>query len=102
MPRMRSNLALQTRGQLIRCARILMVEAPGTDWMDNDLRLVIRASLDEVSPLSRIEMLLWNAEPCPSPPTRDYPGAIENAAYRLVALGVLDSSSAKIAMEGTP
>jgi len=40
-------------------------------------------------------MLLWNAEPCPGPPTRDYPGAIENAAYRLVALGVLDASSAK-------
>ena len=58
-------------------------------------------ALDEVSPLSPIEMLLWNAEPCPGPPTRDYPGAIENAAYRLIALGVLDAISAKTAMEGT-
>jgi hypothetical protein len=58
-------------------------------------------SLDEVSRLSQVEMLLWNTEPCPGPPTRDYPGAIENAAYRLVALGVLDSVSAKAAMEGT-
>lgn len=40
-------------------------------------------------------MLLWNAEPCPGPPTRDYPGAIiENAAYRLIALGFLDASRA--------
>ena len=59
-------------------------------------------ALDEVSPLSPIEMLLWNAEPCPGPPTRDYPGAIENAAYRLVALGVLDAISAKMVMEATP
>jgi hypothetical protein len=57
-------------------------------------------ALDEVFPLSPIEMLLWNAEPCPGPPTRDYPGAIENAAYRLIALGVLDAISAKTAMEG--
>jgi hypothetical protein len=56
--------------------------------------------LDEVSLLSPIEVLLWNAEPCPGPPTRDYPGAIENAAYRLIALGVLDASSAKLAMKG--
>jgi hypothetical protein len=46
-------------------------------------------------------MLLWNAEPCPGPPTRDYPGAIENAAYRLVALGVLDAINAKLVMEGS-
>ena len=58
--------------------------------------------LDEVSPLSPIEMLLWNAEPCPGPPTRDYPGAIENAAYRLIALGVLDAISAKTAMGALP
>jgi hypothetical protein len=63
--------------------------------------LPFEPGLDEVSRLSPIEMLLWNAEPCPGPPTRDYPGAIENAAYRLVALGVLDASSAKAAMEGT-
>jgi hypothetical protein len=63
--------------------------------------LPFEPGLDEVSHLSPIEMLLWNAEPCPGPPTRDYPGAIENAAYRLVALGVLDASSAKTAMEGT-
>ena len=56
--------------------------------------------LDEVCRLSQVEILLWNAEPCPGPPTRDYPGAIENAAYRLVALGVLDASSAKTVMEG--
>ena len=61
--------------------------------------LPFEPSLDEVSCLSPIEMLLWNAEPCPGPPTRDYPGAIENAVYRLVALGVLDASSAKTAME---
>jgi hypothetical protein len=58
--------------------------------------LPFEPALDEVSCLSPIEMLLWNAEPCPGPPTRDYPGAIENAAYRLVALGVLDARSAKI------
>jgi hypothetical protein len=58
--------------------------------------------LDEVFPLSPIEMLLWNAEPCPGPPTRDYPGAVENAAYRLVALGVLDASAAKTAVDATP
>jgi hypothetical protein len=57
--------------------------------------LLFEPSFDEVSSLSLIEMLLWNAEPCPGPPTRDYPGAIENAAYRLVALGVLDAISAK-------
>jgi hypothetical protein len=62
--------------------------------------LPFEPSLDEVLPLSSIEMLLWNAEPCPGPPTRDHPGAIENAAYRLVALGVLDASSAKMVMEG--
>jgi hypothetical protein len=56
--------------------------------------------LDEVDRLTPIEMLLWNTEPCPGPPTRDYPGAIANAAYRLIALGVLDSERAKIAMEG--
>jgi hypothetical protein len=64
--------------------------------------LPFEPSLDEVDRLSRIEMLLWNAEPCPGPPTRDYPGAIENAAYRLIALGVLDAISAKTAMEATP
>jgi hypothetical protein len=62
--------------------------------------LPFEPSLDEVDHLSPIEMLLWNAEPCPGPPTRDYPGALENAAYRLVALGVLDAASAKAAMEG--
>jgi len=62
--------------------------------------LPFEPGLDEVFRLSPIEMLLWNAEPCPGPPTRDYPGAIENAAYRLVALGVLDSTTAKMAMEG--
>ena len=62
--------------------------------------LPFEPSLDEVSCRSPIEMLLWNAEPCPGSPTRDYPGAIENAAYRLVALRVLDASSAEIAMEG--
>ena len=59
-------------------------------------------ALDEVFPLSPIEMLLWNAEPCPGPPTRDYPGAIENAAYRLIALGVLDAITAKTALRATP
>jgi hypothetical protein len=59
--------------------------------------LPFEPGMDEVFPLSPIEILLWNAEPCPGPPTRDYPGAIENAAYRLVALGVLDASSAKAA-----
>jgi len=63
--------------------------------------LPFEPGLDEVSHLSPIEMLLWNAEPCPGPPTRDYPGVIENAAYRLVALGVMDADSAKTAMEGT-
>lgn len=63
--------------------------------------LPFEPSLDEVSYLSPIEMRLWNAEPCPGPPTRDYPGAIENAAYRLIALGVLDASSAKMMMENT-
>ena len=62
--------------------------------------LPFEPSLDEVFPLSPTEMLLWNAEPCLGPPTRDYPGAIENAAYRLIALGFLDASSAKTAMEG--
>jgi hypothetical protein len=38
--------------------------------------LPFEPSLNEVSCLSLIEMLLWNAEPCPGPPTRDYPGAI--------------------------
>jgi hypothetical protein len=61
--------------------------------------LPFEPSLDEVDRLSPIEMLLWNAEPCPGPPTRDYPGAIENAAYRLIALGVLDASSAKLVMQ---
>ena len=61
--------------------------------------LPFEPGLDEVSHLSPIEMLLWNAEPCPGPPARDYPGAIENAAYRLVALGVLDASSAKLVMQ---
>jgi hypothetical protein len=56
--------------------------------------LPFEPSLDEVSRLSQVETLLWNAEPCPGPPTRDYPGTIESAAYRLVALGVLDPSSA--------
>lgn len=63
--------------------------------------LPFEPSLDEVSSLSTIEILLWNAEPCPGPPTRDYPGVIENAGYRLVALGVLDASGAKMVMEGT-
>jgi hypothetical protein len=63
--------------------------------------LPFEPSLDEVFRLSQVEMLLWNAEPCPGPPTRDYPGAIENAAYRLVALGVLDPSTAETAMEGS-
>ena len=60
--------------------------------------LPFEPSLDEVPDLFPIEMLLWNAEPCPDPPTRDYPGAIENAAYRLIALGVLDASSATTAV----
>jgi hypothetical protein len=46
-------------------------------------------------------MLLWNTEACPGPPTRDYPGVIANVAYRLVALGVLDSEHAKTAIEGS-
>ena len=62
--------------------------------------LPFEPSLDEVSCLSPIEMLLWNAEPCPGPPTRDYPGAIENAIYRLLALGVLDPRDEKMAKEG--
>jgi len=61
--------------------------------------LPFEPGLDEVSHLSPIEILLWNAEPCPGPPTRDYPGAIENAAYRLVALGVLDAISARLVMQ---
>jgi len=63
--------------------------------------LPFEPGLDEVFSLSPIEMILWNVEPCPGPPTRDYPGAIENAAYRLVALGVLDSGSATMAMQGS-
>ncbi len=63
--------------------------------------LPFEPGLDEVSHLSTIEMLLWNAEPCPGPPTRDYPGALENAAYRLIALGVLDPITANAAMDGT-
>jgi hypothetical protein len=45
--------------------------------------------VDMVAPLSETEMLLWDTEPCPGSPGRDYPGTIENAAYRLMALGVL-------------
>jgi hypothetical protein len=63
------------------------------------LDLPFEPGLDQISDLSAIEMLLWNAEPCPGPPTRDYPGTIENAAYRLIALGVLDANSAKAAMD---
>ena len=65
------------------------------------LDLPFEPGLDQVSCLSAIEMLLWNAEPCPGPPTRDYPGTIENAAYRLIALGILDANSAKTAMEAS-
>jgi hypothetical protein len=64
------------------------------------LDLPFEQCLDEVDRLAPIEMLLWNTEPCPGPPTWDYPVAIENAANRLIALGVLDSEQAKIAMEG--
>ena len=63
--------------------------------------LPFEPGVDEVDRLTPIEKLLWNTEPCPGHPTRDYPGVIANAAYRLVALGVLDSESAKIAMEGS-
>jgi len=63
--------------------------------------LPFEPSLDQVFTLSPIEMLLWNAEPCPGPPTRDYPGAFENAVYRLLALGVLDPTDEKLAMQGT-
>ena len=45
-------------------------------------------------------MLLWNAEPCPGPPTRDYPGAVENAVYRLLALGVVNPKDEKLAWQG--
>lgn len=50
--------------------------------------------LDMVFSLSQAETLLWNAEPCPGPPSRDYPGAIENAIYRLLALGIVDPKQA--------
>jgi hypothetical protein len=63
--------------------------------------LPITPGLDEVARLTEVEMLLWNGEPCPGPPTRDYPGTIENALYRLIALGVLDSSERDAALAGT-
>jgi hypothetical protein len=63
--------------------------------------LPFKPNIDQVDRLTPIEMLLWNTEPCPGPPTRDYPGVLVNAAYRLVALGVLDSDSARAAMKGS-
>jgi hypothetical protein len=62
--------------------------------------LPITPGVDEVARLSEVEMLLWNGEPCPGPPTRDYPGTIENALYRLIALGVLDSTEREAALAG--
>jgi len=65
-----------------------------TGWtMTSDLPIV--PCIDAVFPLSRAETLLWNHEPCPGAPTRDYPGAIENTIYRLLALGVVDCTEAK-------
>ena len=63
--------------------------------------LPFEPGIDEVDRLTPIELLLWNTEPCPDPPTRDYPGMIEKVAYRLVALGVFDSEQAKTAIESS-
>ena len=56
--------------------------------------------VDEVQSLSEPEMFLWNKEPCPGPPCRGYPGALENAVYRLMALGELDPVDREIALKG--
>jgi hypothetical protein len=80
--------------------RVSKISLEKTGWtMTFDLPF--EPGIDEVDSLTPIEMLLWNTEPCPGPPTRDYPGMIANAAYRLVALGVLDSEHAKTAVEGS-
>ena len=80
--------------------RVSKISLEKTGWrMTFDLPF--EPGIDEVDSLTPIEMLLWNTEPCPGPPTRDYPGMIANAAYRLVALGVLDSELAKTAVEGS-
>jgi hypothetical protein len=44
MSRMRSNLAIQSRGQLNRYFHLLMAEAAGADGMDDDLRPALRSS----------------------------------------------------------
>jgi hypothetical protein len=56
--------------------------------------------VDEVYRLEPAEALLWNAEPCPGPPTLEYRGAIDNAVYRLLALGVIDTPSLLAALAG--
>ena len=85
MSRMRSNLAVQNRAQFLDILTYVWLKLLEPTGWTMTFDLPFEPSLDEVSILSPIEMLLWNAEPCPGPPTRDYPGAIENAAYRLVA-----------------
>jgi hypothetical protein len=57
--------------------------------------LPMEPCIDRVFSLSRAETLLWNHEPCPGVPSRDYPGVIENAIYRLIALGVVHSAEAR-------
>jgi hypothetical protein len=101
MPRVRTYLAVQNRRQRIRRSHYMWLKLLAPTGWTMTFDLPFEPSLDEVFRLSQVEMLLWNAEPCPGPPTRDYPGAIENAAYRLVALGVLDPSTAETAMEGS-
>jgi hypothetical protein len=55
--------------------------------------------IDDARPLTPIEALLWNVEPCPGPP-RDYPGALDNALYRLLAYGILDVAQQAAALRG--
>jgi hypothetical protein len=81
------------------CYRWLRLLEPAGWTITADLP--ITPNLDEVARLSDVEMLLWNGKPCPGPPTLDYPGTIENALYRLIALGVLDSSERDAALART-
>jgi hypothetical protein len=100
MSRVRPNLAVQGHEQLIRCRYLFMAEAARTDRMDHDFRFALRAQPRRGFPDVTNRDAAMERRALPGPPSRDYPGAIENAAYRLVALGVLDASSAKTATEG--
>jgi hypothetical protein len=64
-------------------ASLQLVEPTG--WTMT-LDLPIEPGLDRVDYFAPLEKLLWNTEPCSGPPTRDYPGVIDNAAYRLIVL----------------